>query len=107
MEQFLLKNTKSEYKYCYFQNDEQDVYNIFVVKFSMGADNYDRLYWWGRNEDKHFISQFPTLVYSPDNDENNEWRMIDLEKKHNIGNFDKIVQEALKEVESLKKSIKQ
>ena len=105
--QSLLKHTQGEYKYCFIQYDKQNVYNTFIVEFAMGADTYDKLYWWGREEDKSIIGDFFVIVKTPNVNKDTEWRKINLERKYNIGNFDKIVQKALKEVESLKKSIKQ
>lgn len=101
IDEFLFIKTKGERKYCYFQNNRQSKDSAFVVIFALGADNYDQLYWWGRNEDQAIISIYHALSYAPD-DIDNEWQMIDMKKKDDIGNFDKIVKQASKEVESLK-----
>lgn len=104
--QILLKHTEGEYKYCFIQYDKQNDYDTFIVEFTMGADTYDKLYWWGREEDKSIIGDFFVIVKTPNVNKKNEWRKIDLKRKYNIVNFDKIVQKALKEVESLKECIK-
>lgn len=48
MDKFLLIKMGGECKYCYFQNDIQNNSNTFCVEYGIGADSYDRLYWWGR-----------------------------------------------------------
>ena len=103
MDKFLLIKMEGECKYCYFQNDIQNNSNTFCVEFGIGADSYDRLYWWGR-EDKSNICSLLQFVYPPYI--KGEWRKIDMSGKQNIGNFDKIVDQALKDVELLKESIK-
>ena len=103
MEQFLLISAKGTGKYRYFQNDQQDKYNIFLVEFTIGTDFYDKLYWWGREEDKAAIARFTICVYPPFDD--NEWKLIDMQSSQNISIFDNIVNKALDEIERLKSSL--
>ncbi len=103
MEQFLLISTNGTCKYRYFQNDEQNKYNIFLVEFSIGTDFYDRLYWWGREEDKSTIARFTICVYPPFDE--NEWRLIEMQSSQNISNFGNVISKALDEIERLKNSL--
>lgn len=91
------------YKYRYFQNDEQDKYNIFLVEFTIGADFYDKFYWWGREEDKATIARFTSCVYPPFDE--SEWRLIDMRSSQNISNFGNIINKAFDEVDRLKSSL--
>lgn len=104
MKKYLLINTTSEYKYCFFQYDEQDINNTFIVEFALGANSYDRLYWWGRYEDQPIIKRFSTLSCVSDK----EWQMIEDKEpnRSNIENYEKIVKRASREVEALKKGLK-